>query len=285
MAGTPVARGAARLMAYETLIIERRGPVGWLVFDRPNAGNALDATMFRELETAWRELDDDPAVRVIVNTGNGPAFQTGVDVVQLGRDKQTLREQSRRTRDAELRLTAWHNQVWKPVIAAVNGVCAGGGLHFVADADIVVAASNASFVDPHVSLGQVSAYETIGLVRKSPMEPIVRMAIVGTHERIDAVRAGQLGILSQVVDPPDGLRDAAQDLAEKIARNSPEAMLVTKQALWGALELGLTEACRAGGRALMSMWGHPDQEEGPKAFAEKREPVWRPLDPRERTTA
>jgi enoyl-CoA hydratase/carnithine racemase len=224
-------------------------------------------------------------VRVIVNTGNGPVFQTGVDVVQLGRDKAALREQSRRTRDADLRLTAWHNEVWKPVIAAVNGVCAGGGLHFVADADIVVAASNASFVDPHVSLGQVSAYETIGLVRKSPMEPIVRVALVGTHERIDAVRARQLGILSQVVDPPDGLRAAAQDLAEKIARNSPAAMRVTKQALWGALELGLTDACRAGGRALMSMWGHPDQEEGPKAFAEKREPVWRPLDPRERTTA
>jgi enoyl-CoA hydratase len=280
-----VARGATELMVYETLLVERRGPVGWLVFDRPDAGNAMDATMFRELEAAWRELDDDPAVRVIVNTGNGPAFQTGVDVVQLGRDKAALREQSRRTRDAELRLTAWHNQVWKPVIAAVNGVCAGGGLHFVADADIVVAASNASFVDPHVSLGQVSAYETIGLVRKSPMEAIVRMALVGTHERIDAARARQLGILSQVVDPPDGLRAAAQDLAEKIARNSPAAMRLTKQALWGALELGLTDASRAGGRALMAMWGHPDQEEGPKAFAEKREPVWRPLDPRERTTA
>jgi enoyl-CoA hydratase/carnithine racemase len=285
VAGTPVARSAAQLMAYETLLVERRGPVGWLVFDRPDAGNAMDAIMFRELEAAWRELDDDPGVRVIVNTGNGPAFQTGVDVVQLGRDKPALREQSRRTRDAELRLTAWHNQVWKPVIAAVNGVCAGGGLHFVADADIVIAASSASFVDPHVSLGQVSAYETIGLVRKSPMEPVVRMALVGTDERIDAARARQLGILSQVVDPPDGLRDAAQDLAEKIARNSPEAMRVTKQALWGALELGLTDARRAGGRALMSMWGHPDQEEGPKAFAEKREPVWRPLDPRERTTA
>ena len=272
-------------MAYDTLLVERSGPVGWLVFDRPDSGNAMDATMFRELEAAWRELDDDPAVRVIVNTGNGRAFQTGVDVVQLGRDKQALREQSRRTRDAELRLTAWHNQVWKPVIAAVNGVCAGGGLHFVADADIVVAASNASFVDPHVSLGQVSAYETIGLVRKSPMEPILRMALTGAHERIDAARARQLGILSQVVDPPDGLRDAAQELAEKVARNSPAAMRATKQALWGALELGLTDASRAGGGALVSMWGHPDQEEGPRAFAEKREPVWQTLEPHERTTA
>jgi enoyl-CoA hydratase len=263
---------------YETLMVERRGPVGWLIFDRPDAANAMDAAMFRELEEAWRELDRDPAVRVIVNTGNGHAFQTGVDVVQLNRDKQALREQSRRTRDAELRLTAWHKQVWKPVIAAVNGVCAGGGLHFVADADVIVAASNATFVDPHVSLGQVSAYETIGLVRKSPMEPVVRMALVGVHERVDARRARQLGILSQVVDPPERLRDEVQALAEKIARNSPAAMRLTKQALWGALEHGLTDASRAGTRALVAMWGHPDQEEGPRAFAEKREAVWQPLD-------
>jgi enoyl-CoA hydratase/carnithine racemase len=274
-----MAGGAAQLMAYETLAVERRGPVGWLIFDRPDAGNAMDATMLGELEEAWRDLDGDPDVRVIVNTGNGPAFQTGVDVVQVSRDKAALREQSRRTRDAQLRLTAWHNQVWKPVIAAVNGVCAGGGLHFVTDADIVIAASTATFLDPHVSLGQVSAYETIGLVRKSPMESVVRMALVGAHERVDAERARQLGILSQVVDPPGRLRDEAQDLAEKIARNSPAAMRLTKQALWGALELGLSDACRAGGRALVAMWGHPDQEEGPRAFAEKRDPQWRPLAP------
>jgi enoyl-CoA hydratase/carnithine racemase len=247
-------------MAYETLVVERRGPVGWLIFDRPDAGNAMDATMFRELEDAWRELDRDPDVRVIVNTGNGPAFQTGVDVVQVSRDKDALREQSRRTRDAELRLTAWHNQVWKPVIAAVNGVCAGGGLHFVTDADIVVAASNATFGDPHVSLGQVSAYETIGLVRKSPMEPVVRMALVGVHERVDARRARQLGILSQVVDPPERLRAEAQTLAEKIARNSPAAMRLTKQVLWGALERGLTDAHRAAARALVAAWDRTAEE-------------------------
>src|SRR3954465_14258407 len=137
---------------YETLVVERRGPVGWLIFDRPDRRNAMDATMLEELERAWRELDDDPDVRVIVNTGNGPSFQTGLDVVQLASDRDALREQSRRTRDAELKLTAWHNQVWKPVIAAVNGTCAGGGLHFVADADIVIASTAAEFLDPHVSV-------------------------------------------------------------------------------------------------------------------------------------
>jgi enoyl-CoA hydratase/carnithine racemase len=256
------------------LRVEREGPVGWLVFNRPDAGNAMDAVMFDELERAWQELDADPEVRVIVNTGEGRTFQTGVDLAQVAADRDALREHSRRTRDATLRFTAWHCGVWKPVIAAVNGVCAGGGLHFVADADIVIAASDAQFLDPHVSIGQVVAYEGIALVRKSPMEPIMRMALVGRHERIDAARAYQLGILSQIVNPPEGLRDQAQALAEKIARNSPAAMAATKKALWGALENGLTDACRVGAQHLVSMWGHPDQEEGPRAFAEKREAAW-----------
>jgi enoyl-CoA hydratase/carnithine racemase len=263
-------------MTYETLVVERSGPVGWLIFDRPDAANAMDATMLAELEAAWRELDADPDVRVIVNTGNGDAFQTGLDVRQLARDKAALRDQSRRTRDSELRLTAWHNGVWKPVIAAVNGVCAGGGLHFVADADIVIASSRAAFLDPHVSVGQVSASETIALAKRSPMEAITRMALVGRHERIDAARARQLGILSEVVEPPEQLRARAQALAETIARNSPAAMAATKRALWSALELGLTDACRAGAQELIGMWGHPDQEEGPRAFTERREARWLP---------
>ncbi len=258
---------------YETLAVTRRGPIGWLAFDRPEVGNAMDATMLAELERAWLELDADPEVRVIVNTGNGPAFQAGLDVVQLSRDKEALREQSRRTRDATLKLTAWHNQVWKPVIAAVNGTCAGGGLHFVADADIVIAAESATFLDPHVSVGQVSAFEVITLARTSPMEAILRMALVGRHERITAERARQLGILSEVV-PDAELEAAAMDLAGKIAKNSPAAMAATKKALWGALERGLTDACRAGAAEMMAMWGHPDQTEGPLAWAEKREPQW-----------
>jgi enoyl-CoA hydratase/carnithine racemase len=260
--------------AYETLAVERRGHVGWIVFDRPDHGNAMNAAMFAELERAWTDLGADPDVRVIVNTGNGPAFQTGVDVKQMARDRDALRRFSRQTRDAELRFTAWHLGIHKPVIAAVNGTCAGGGLHFVADADIVIAASDATFLDPHVSVGQVVAYEGIALARKSPMESVLRMALVGRHERLTADRAHQLGIISQIVDPPSALRDAAQELAEKIARNSPAAMAATKRALWGALEAGLSDACRAGSQELVGMWGHPDQEEGPRAFADKREPQW-----------
>jgi enoyl-CoA hydratase/carnithine racemase len=264
---------------YTTLEVRRDGPVGWLVFDRPDRGNAINAVMFDELERAWAELDADPEVRVIVNTGNGPSFQTGLDVRELAAHRDALREHSRRTRDFELRMTAWHCQVWKPVVAAVNGVCAGGGLHFVADADIVIAAAGAAFLDPHVSIGQVSAIETIGLVRRSPMEPLLRMALTGRHERMSAVRALELGILSEIVEPAGQLRSRAQEIGETVARNSPAAMAATKRALWGALERGLTDACRAGAGELAGLWGHPDQEEGPRAFAERRDAAWQPPDP------
>jgi enoyl-CoA hydratase/carnithine racemase len=223
-------------MDYDTLVVEREGPVGWLVFNRPGAANAMDARMMTELEQAWLELDRDPEVRVIVNTGAGDAFQTGLDVSQLSREPDALREQSRRTKRFELRLTAWHNNVTKPVIAAVNGVCAGGGLHFVADADIVIASANASFLDPHVSVGQASVYETIALAKKSPMEAVLRMALAGRHERVSAARAYELGIVGQVVDPPEQLRAEAQALGEKIAQNPPDVLAATKRALWNAME-------------------------------------------------
>ena len=234
------------LGTFTTLEVWRDGPVGWLVFDRPGSGNAMDAVMFAELDAAWALLDADDDVRVIVNTGNGRAFQTGLDVVQLARDPAAMREQSRRTKRAELRMTAWHCGVWKPVICAVNGICAGGGLHFVADADIVLVASDAEFCDPHVSVGQVTAYETIGLARKTAMEAVARLALVGRHERVSATRAHQLGITSQVVDPPSMLRAEAQRLAETIAQHDPEWLAATKRALWGAFETGRTEAVRHG---------------------------------------
>ncbi len=262
----------------DTLLLERVGPVGWLVNNRPEQLNAMNAHMRDEFETAWRTLDADPDVRVIVHTGAGRAFQTGVDVHEIATDGRGMQRYRDSVERWDLHFTAWHNHVWKPVITAVNGICAGGGFHWIADADIVIAASDAQFFDPHVSIGQVVAIEAIGLMKRVPVEAVMRMAFVGRHERMPAQRAYELGMVSQVVDPPERLRDEAQALGEKIARNSPAAMAATKRALWGAMEMGLTAACRAGAQELVSMWGHPDQEEGPRAFAEKREANWQPLE-------
>ncbi|HEY1465959.1 MAG TPA: enoyl-CoA hydratase/isomerase family protein [Acidimicrobiales bacterium] len=266
-------------MAYQHLLVERHGPVGWLINNRPDQLNAMNAAMRDEFADAWIELRDDPEVKVIVHTGEGRAFQTGVDVAEIATDGQGMQRYREGLEDLDIHFTAWHQRVWKPVITAVNGICAGGGLHWVADADIVIAASDATFFDPHVSVGQVVAIEAIGLLRRMPAEAVMRMALVGRYERMTAPRALELGMISQIVDPPEDLRGAAQELAEKIAQNSPAAMAATKRALWGAFELGLTDACKAGANELVSMWGHADQSEGPLAFAEKRAPDWLPPEP------
>jgi enoyl-CoA hydratase/carnithine racemase len=262
---------------FETLRIERDGPVGWLLFNRPDRLNAMNNTMRDELAVAWLELDRDPGVRVIVNTGEGRAFQTGADMTEIASDGVGMERYRQSLEDFDLHFTAWHQKVGKPVIAAVNGICAGGGFHWVADADIVIASTGAEFVEPHVSVGQVVAFEAIGLLRKMPFEAVMRMALVGRHERMSAQRAYQLGMVGQLVEP-SRLRAEAQALAEKVAKNSPAAMRATKRALWRALELGLTDACRAGAADLVSLWGHPDQKEGPLAFAEKRAPKWAALE-------
>jgi enoyl-CoA hydratase/carnithine racemase len=152
----------------------------------------------------------------------------------------------------------------------------------------------------------VVSIEAIGLIRKMPAEAVMRMAFVGKYERMNAQRAYELGMISQIVDPPGQLREEAQALAEKIAKNSPAdppgqlreeaqalaekiaknspaAMQATKKALWGALEHNLTDACKVGAKHLAGLWGHPDQDEGPKAFAEKREPRWAALPARDGT--
>lgn len=261
--------------SYSTIVLERHGRVGWIVNNRPEALNAMNVAQREDLAAAWQELQRDPAVHVIVHTGTGRAFHAGADMAEVadgGMDR--FRQEML---DFQLKFSPLHQGVTKPVITAVNGLCMGGGLHFVADADIVIAASDAQFGDPHVSVGQVSAIETIGLARKIPFEAVMRLALTGRHERMSAQRAYELGLVSQLVDPPERLREEAQALAEKIARNSPAALKATKASLWGALEDGLTEACRKGARNLVDLWGHPDQTEGPQSFFEKREPKW--LDP------
>src|ERR671919_24308 len=197
---------------FECLKLERHGPVGWLVNNRRDRLNAMSARMRDEFADAWKELDGDPEVRVIVHTGNGRAFQTGVDVSEIAGDGVGFERYRESMESFDLHFTAWHQQVWKPVITAVNGICAGGGFHWIADADIVICASDAQFFAPHVSVGQVVSIEAIGLMRKMPAEAVMRMAFVGRHERMPAARAYELGMISEGVDPPERLRERAPEL-------------------------------------------------------------------------
>jgi enoyl-CoA hydratase/carnithine racemase len=225
------------------LLVERHGPVGWIIFDRPDAGNAMNAPMFVELPKAWRELDEDPDVRCIVVTGNGSSFQTGLDMNALAKDPKSLKKTTQQTRDAALELTGWHLGVSTPVITAVNGACAGGGLHFVVDSDIVIASTNATFLDPHVSVGQASSWEAIGLTRRMPATLAARLVLIGRHERLSARRAYEVGLVSELVEP-ERLRERAQQLGEVVASADPAAQRAIKRALWLTMEMGNAAAMR-----------------------------------------
>ena len=201
---------------------------------------------------------------MIVHTGEGRAFQTGVDVAEIATDGVGMERYRQSMEDFDLHFTAWHQGVSKPVITAVNGICAGGGVplggrrRHRASPRPTPSSSTRTCRSARWCRSRRSA-----CIRKMPVEAVMRMALVGRHERMSAERAYELGMISEIVDPPERLRERAQELAETIARNSPAAMAATKRALWGALELGLTDACRAGAKDLVSMWGHPDQDRGP----------------------
>jgi enoyl-CoA hydratase len=264
---------------YEHLLVERRGPVGWLIFNRPDVLNAINQAMGHELALAWKELNEDDSVRVIVNTGRGRAFQVGVDLKELDAKSQAGTAAPDPGNAQTARGSAWSTardaQVWKPVICAVNGICNGMGFHFVDDADIVVASTAATFFDTHTSVGIVSAYEPIGLLPKIGFGAVMRMVMLGRHERIDARRAYELGLVSEVLDK-DHFEPQVQDLGEKIARNSPSALIASKMALWQAIEPSLERAYENGERLIRAHLNSPDVAEGAAAFVEKRDPVWAP---------
>ena len=164
--------------------------------------------------------------------------------------------------------------VGKPIVTAVNGVCAGGGLAFVADSDIVIASEDASFTDARTRAGQVSIAGTLRLARKIPLEQVFRLVMLGKSERLDAARAFEVGLVSEVV-PAAELRTRALALGEAIAENSPNAVFHSRRAIWDSLNHGLDDALEMGWGVVHSFpKQYDDAKEGARAFVEKRKPDW-----------
>ncbi|MCB0994312.1 MAG: enoyl-CoA hydratase/isomerase family protein [Acidimicrobiales bacterium] len=260
---------------YRTIVYEVTDHIATITLNRPHRVNAFDSVMLEEMEHVWGVVDADPDVRVAIVAGAGDrGFCTGADLKEYaeagpGAGKPIAKEWT----DGGMRLTSAQCGVRKPVIAAIHGLCAGGGLHFPADSDIVICAHDAVFVDPHTRNGQVSAIETIGLAARMPFGEVLRMVLTGGGYRIDAQRAYQLGLVSEVV-PRERLLEAALDIARQVASCSTATNIASKEALWGALDRGLLDAYSHGWRLLVAHHAHPDSMEGAIAFAEKREPRW-----------
>ncbi|WP_338697627.1 enoyl-CoA hydratase/isomerase family protein [Streptomyces sp. Q6] len=210
--------------------------VAVVTLDRPHRHNALDRTTIDELVAAWRDFRTDDTVRAIVLTGAGDrAFCTGVD-----RDIDAPQPSSPYSMDDPL-LTVGPkaNDLWKPVIAAVNGMACGGAFYLIGEADFAIADETATFFDPHTTYGMVSAYETGYLAQRMPPGEVARLALMGAAERLSARRAHETGLISEVT-PPGGALTAAVRCAATIAACPTAAVQGTVRAVWAA-----TEASRA----------------------------------------
>lgn len=221
--------------SYEEIEFEVVEHVATITLDRPDRLNAFTEKMCAEMVDAWSTIRTTDDIHVAVLQANGDrAFCTGIDI-KLGKwwaDWNIWNQE-----DPGIHLGPRTNKVWKPVVCAVNGMCAGGGLYLVNESDIVLCAEDATFFDPHANGGIVSALEPIGMLQRGvPLGDVLRWALMGTEERIGAPTALRLGLVSEVV-PADQLRTRAAEIAAQIAARNPIAIQGTVRAIWESLEM------------------------------------------------
>ena len=217
----------------EGVRFEVRDGIAFITLTRVERGNSLTPAMQAIFRRIWSEVREQPEIRVAVIGAEGERhFCTGFDVGEADSEEADDVFADRPLAESVF-WSPYQNRVSKPVICAVNGLCVGGGHHFVVDADIVLASVNAAFSDTHVNVGMVGALENIGLARRLPIGAALRMTLMGRHYRMSAERAYQLGLVDEIYDTPDAMRAAADEMAHLLLENSPTAMALSKQAVWG----------------------------------------------------
>src|SRR5919197_6072529 len=249
---------------YNNILVERRGTVGIVTLNRPQALNALNAELIAELGAAFDDLEGDAAIGAIVLTGNEKAFAAGADI------KEMAQKTYMQAYAEDFITRGWERvaQCRKPVIAAVGGFALGGGCEVAMMCDIVIAAENARFGQPEINLGTMpGAGGTQRLPRFIGKAKAMDLCLTG--RMMDAVEAERLGLVSRIVSP-DKLMDEAIAAAEKIAAMSLPATMVAKEALNQAFETPLAAGIRFERRTFHATFAFDDRTEGMNAFADKR---------------
>ena len=232
---------------FNTISITFDGNVAWVTLDRPEVLNAFNQTMQEEIRATWqafREMDD---VHAIVLTGAGEkSFSVGID---RGDDMSALDDNENlygtsnnyMYDDPGDDLGPKSCDLWKPVICAVNGMCCGGAFYFLAECDIIIAADHATFFDPHVTYGMPAVYEPMKMAQRMPLGEILRMTLLGNHERLSATSAKQIGLVSEVV-PIETLHQRASWISSTIASQPTVAVQASLRSIWAANDLGRLNA-------------------------------------------
>jgi enoyl-CoA hydratase/carnithine racemase len=257
---------------FETIRYEQRGAVGWIWLDRPDRYHAFNKVMCDELASLWRALRTDDSVRSVVLTATGDkAFCTGIDRDFVPAEGGVAYDFSPFTYDDPGKaLGPKSNDFWKPVVCAVNGMACGGAFYFLGEVDILVAADHATFFDPHVTYGMPAVYEPLLMLHRGvPFGEILRMTLLGNHERLSAARALEIGLVSEVV-PSAELEAAATWLADTIASAPAEPMQATLRTLWAGRELSRQQALGLGNTFLNLGMSEESLAEGQKAFQGER---------------
>ncbi|HTL84648.1 MAG TPA: enoyl-CoA hydratase/isomerase family protein [Acidimicrobiia bacterium] len=269
---------------FETLKYEEGDDgVAVVTLNRPDVHNAFNAAMQRELHSLWRALRRHDDVRCIVLTGAGDkAFCTGIDrMEQMGDDADNPDRAivgSGATpfmfNDPGDNIGPKSCDLWKPVIAAVNGMACGGAFYMLGEVEFIVAADHASFFDPHVTYGMTAAFEPIHMAGIMPFTEIMRLSLLGNYERLSAQRAHQIGMVTEVVPGAD-LLPRAHELAAIIASQPKLAIEGTVRAIWSTREMPQREAVRLG-YAYVAMGTNQDSiAEGQKLFSSGKRVEWK----------
>jgi enoyl-CoA hydratase len=256
-------------MTYETVILERKGAVGLITLNRPQALNALSASLIRDLGAALDELEADGAIGAIVITGSDKAFAAGADIKEMA-DRSYM----------DVYLSDFITKGWervgtcrKPVVAAVAGYALGGGCEIAMMCDTIIAADTAKFGQPEITIGTIpGSGGTQRLTRAVGKAKAMEMCLTG--RMMDAAEAERSGLVSRVVPAAD-LLDEALKVAGKIAAMSRPAVLMAKEAVNRAYETTLAEGIRFERRLFHSTFATEDQKEGMAAFIEKRKPAYK----------
>jgi len=243
-------------MEFETLLYEEDDGVATVTLNRPEVLNAFDQRMQAELRQVWRGLRANDDVRAVILTGAGDkAFCTGIDREEtIAEDYLSNQENRDRMHglvgpvstpfmynDPGVNINPKMNDLWKPVVAAVNGMACGGALYLLGESDVVIAADHATFFDPHVTYGMVAGFESVHLLQKLPLGEVLRMMLLGAWERMSAERAHQMGLVSEVV-PQTELLERAMWVARAIASAPVMAIQGTLRAIWMTHEVTRREA-------------------------------------------
>ncbi|MFI9359066.1 enoyl-CoA hydratase/isomerase family protein [Streptomyces lydicus] len=240
--------------------------VALVTLDRPERHNAIDLDTAAELAATWRKFRFDDSVRAAVVTGaGGRAFCTGLD-----RSADVPQPPSPYSLDDPLlSIGPKANDLWKPVIAAVDGMACGGAFYLLGEAEFIIASENSTFFDPHTTYGMVSAYESVLMAQRMPLGEIARLTLMGTAERLGAARAHQIGLVCELT-APGAAAEVALRRAATVAAQPTGAVQGTVRALWAAKEAARTQAL-AHAPQLIALGNLPPERQAELFAARKRD--------------